>query len=648
MPAVVVTIVRYIVITVVQLGIVAAIEKYVLPLINKGIEAIMVTFGVDREEATDIMANSVIATLESIGIFAAVMSTKMPVKLAEKLGFTSKGWKKRTLKPTTEAKIASKGKPVSFDIKNPKIITAAESAEIVVAAQRNVLGFKPAYDILLKVVGVTFMGFMVVGNWIDFGNWNNGAYQKSMQKFIAWISFGALVPDEDYRKSLTVSDAIFSKIYNTFKIGGAQGIQDPFKGVDVPFTRDNLLDLTDQVGGQLLLLDGTASAKKVLAAVLPMIIFSTSADVDSAISKYGQPSKTTTTTATTITTPKVFTGIVSQGVVGSGLVFQSRPDDLIESLEELRVAAANNLVPYLNTFLSKVIYEVKIVSTIITKDGFKQRGTTQRIQTGTFTNGQPKYKTVTNKFATLIIYVLTDKGSRTKVTTIVLGPVDSSKLVIGINDLATLELSLSKDVVTQDLGDITKVTTDKPISIQTTTEQAQNQNNIKTTGGELLPNYWNKLGITDERWYSNEFDETSKAANLDVYTRNLAANIPFTNALKSPVVIIQQNNQTPTQNTTSVPTTVPVVNSTTQTAIKTVSNAATLYEWYKTQGQSLPSVSERSLIYEGLGLGSRNYYTGTSEQNTKLLNALKSGTNVAALPTQDFGIVNNSYLEIIR
>ena len=37
----------------------------------------------------------------------------------------------------------------------------------------------------------------------------------------------------------------------------------------------------------------------------------------------------------------------------------------------------------------------------------------------------------------------------------------------------------------------------------------------------------------------------------------------------------------------------------------------------------LPTVSRRSEIYEGLGLGNRNYYTGTAEQNSKLLMALK-------------------------
>jgi len=80
----------------------------------------------------------------------------------------------------------------------------------------------------------------------------------------------------------------------------------------------------------------------------------------------------------------------------------------------LKQAAANNLAPYLQALLGKIVYEVKVVSSIITKDGFKQTGTTQRIQTGTFANGTPKYKTVTNKFATLIVYAITDKGSRAR------------------------------------------------------------------------------------------------------------------------------------------------------------------------------------------------------------------------------------------
>ncbi|TAK04208.1 hypothetical protein EPO34_03620 [Patescibacteria group bacterium] len=51
--------------------------------------------------------------------------------------------------------------------------------------------------------------------------------------------------------------------------------------------------------------------------------------------------------------------------------------------------------------------------------------------------------------------------------------------------------------------------------------------------------------------------------------------------------------------------------------------ANTLYDYYKTKGQSLPSVQERAKTFESLGLGSSAGYKGTYEQNVSLLSALQ-------------------------
>lgn len=61
--------------------------------------------------------------------------------------------------------------------------------------------------------------------------------------------------------------------------------------------------------------------------------------------------------------------------------------------------------------------------------------------------------------------------------------------------------------------------------------------------------------------------------------------------------------------------------------------ANTLYDYYKTKGQSLPSVQERSKSFEQLGLGSGSAYKGTYEQNVSLLGALqKSSAPKPAVP----------------
>jgi len=623
MPAIVASLVRVLIQAAVQTGIFIILEKLASPIVDAAKYAVKKTFNMTDEEAEDSIANEIIDAFLMIGIIGVSIKTKMPTKVAEKLGFTSKGYVKRPVSkklPTTAKGTAAKK---AVDGISGKVIASTEATAAIETAIKTKTGFKAGYDLLIKTVGVTFMGFMVIGNWIDFGNWNNGAYQKSMQKFLSWISFGALVPDEDYRKSLTVSDEIFSKVYNTFKTGGALGIQDPYKAIEVPFTRDNLLDLTDQVGATLLLTDGSASAKKVLAATLPMIIFNTTSDVDSAITTYGGATTKTIATTTTQATTKVFTGIVSQGVVGAGLVFTSRPDDLIESAEELRAAASNNLALYLNTLLGKIVYEVKVVSSIITKDGFKQTGTTQRIQTGTYSNGTPKYKTVTNKFATIIVYAITDKGSRSKLTTIVLGPVDSAKLTVGTNDLRTLETELPSLVTTNDINEINEIKTETETVVtkkEETTKVAEEETTFKkwvivsTRSGNFQTGPFNSQKKVDteikelvNKWANKGY--TFRGASESETNPRLREFKGFSNS-----TTVESELVSDTTNSES---------STITTVKKAGADAKTLYEWYQAQGQTLPSVSGRSVIYEGLGLGQRSYYTGTAEQNTKLLNALK-------------------------
>jgi len=50
--------------------------------------------------------------------------------------------------------------------------------------------------------------------------------------------------------------------------------------------------------------------------------------------------------------------------------------------------------------------------------------------------------------------------------------------------------------------------------------------------------------------------------------------------------------------------------------------AKTLFEYYKSRGQALPGIKERSKTFEELGLGSADVYRGTGEQNIALLKRL--------------------------
>lgn len=556
MPVAAALFVRTLIQAAVSVGLFSLLDLIVGPLTDKAKSAVARAYGLTDEEAEDLLANEIIDAFALIGIVGITIKTKLPTVVAEKLRFTSKGYSKRPTTPKVPSSDVGSVAKVISETGTKAAITTAEATAAVSTIRATARGAGKAFDFLSGKLNTVFLGFLVVGGFIDFGNWETGAYSNFFQKLFATITFGLLVPNEDWRKTKTASPEVFTKVYETYKLNGAVGINDPYKLATVQFTRDNLIDLVDKVGAASLLATGNASTKDILLGTQLFIIFDPNVVNASGISATPSVPSPTVTTTTTTSTPKVFTGIVSQGVVGKGLVFESRPDDLIESKDELLQAAANNLTPYLNTLLGKIVYEVKVVPSIITKEGFKQTGTTQQIKTGTFADGSPKYKTVTNKFATLTVYALTDKGSRSKLTTIVLGPTNSAKLTINTNDLRSVETDLPSLVTTTDISAITGIETAAPVTISTPA----------SAGGKPTP-------------------------------------APVTTSSGQPAV---------------------ASSATLPSSALLGDTATTLFEWYQAQGLALPNVATRSDLYADLGLGSKSYYTGTAEQNTKLLVALKN------------------------
>lgn len=579
MPQAIAKFLRYATMALITSGAITGVQEWFNGTIEKLIEEIKDTEGVTEQEAKDILYNICVDLAINFGTVLAVIWTKSPTKGAQLLGLTSGVAKKRVLSKTATVvatNIAKDGGTKVVTGALPKILKA------------------------VAIPGSLIWLVSAVANIIEPGIYKpeqtNAVYKKLGIPFQYPQTASALKPGP----FSSTSSVTFNDYATSLEAQNVKGFSDPFAKQSRPYSRQALADLINGIYGESIL-NGKALSVKELTPLVSKYIIS-----DTKVATTSIP-KTTSVSVSPIT--KVFTGIVSQGVVGQGLVFEARPDDMIDSAEELRQAAANNLAPYLNTLLGKIVYEVKVVSSIITKEGFKQSGTTQRIQTGTDKFGNIQYKTVTNKFATLTVYALTDKGSRAKLTTIVLGPTNAAKLTIGQNDLRALETQLPADVTTSDIKEIKGIETAESITVSTPPPVATQQVTTQTQQGELLPNYWNKLGITDERWNSEEFDQASKNANKEVYEMRLKQGVPFDKALRSAV---------------SVPVTGPVVSSTVVTQVKAGANATTLYDWYQAQGQNLPSVSVRSQKYAELGLGQASYYTGTAEQNTKLLNALKS------------------------
>jgi len=490
-----------------------------------------------------------------------------------------------------------------------KTVTTSNADKILTAAAALGGGAARLISFLRKRLHDVFIAVMVAPAWLDFGNWESGAYSDFFQKVFAAITLGLIKPDEDWRKTKTASPEVFDKVYNTYKLSGAVGIEDPNKRQSVLFTRDNLIDLIDIIGAHLLLASGAASTKDVLLASQLFIVFSTptGAPPPGASSSAGGAGAVR---AVSVAPTKVYSGILSQGTLGEGLTFIPRPDDMIESVAELQEAAQNNLAAYLMTLPGKVVYEVKIVSSVVTRDGFTQTGDMQSVLSAYKADGTPVYKRVRNKFATLSLFVMTDKGSRVKIATIILGPTDSVKLNPAPNVLRALEGAIQSSILTTDVSEIKTIATSTPVTVkppETAAPPAQKsapeKNPAKPT--TQYSSRFNKDGTI-------EVTDNFKVGNFSAAGTYRPTSSTYLKLLSSGLV----SPPLPYGSTT--------VSASGGGAGAAGASAQTLFEWYQANGQPLPSVSARSQIYEAEGLGKASLYTGTAEQNTKLLAALKS------------------------
>lgn len=484
------------------------------------------TENITEQDAKDIVANILADLALNSASIMFVLRTGVGVKLAEWLGLTSRNYGKKALS------------------------VSAETAAAKIAADGGKGMAKRLMSRLVKILGKgtgVFWLFAALTQIIEPLWYQPGQIQKVLNAVgldVAVPGAGITEAPGPFSKDSSVTFSDFAK---SIEAAGVKGIMNPGAFQSQVYSRENLASLVNYVYGQNLLQGKNLKVADLLPLLSPYLV--------GASSGAALPSPTTSVT-TTPSIPKVYTGIVSQGVIGKGLSFTPRPDDLIESVEELRQAAANNLAPFLETVLGKIIYEVKIVSSIITKDGFKQTGTVQQIRSGTTATGAPKYKTVVNKFATLNLYVMTDKGVRSKISTIVLGPTNSAKLTVGINDIREVETSLPKLVTTNDINEIKGIETTQTVAVSTP----------KSAGGVSVPDLDTGSVVTPASPVSTQ----------------------------EPAIAVAGN------------------------------NALTLFDWYQAQGQSLPSVADRAILYESFGLGQKTFYTGTAEQNSKLLARLKA------------------------
>lgn len=253
----------------ITMGLVELATRFVLPLINRAIEMAVNIFKVGEEEAIDIVANEYLIAAEQLVIGAVVLRAKTPTKIAERLGFTSKGWNKRTLKPATQAKVSASKK----EIKLPTTITPQSAGEVLtaVAESRGFLNQKAKDLITILSVGVglpTGVAF-TAAQFIDFGSWESGAYTTQFQKILS--TFG-LEPDKAMPNSRVLSKDMWSKVLNVYRLDGATHINNPYTGITATFSVENLIELVDKVATNIVMEGGKPTFKNVIAGTTAFIV----------------------------------------------------------------------------------------------------------------------------------------------------------------------------------------------------------------------------------------------------------------------------------------------------------------------------------------------------------------------------------------
>ena len=637
MPVIIALFLRKLVMAAATGGITTIIQKSIDGGFKSLVYEIRDTEGVTEEDAWDIVRNITSDFLINTAGSLLALQTKLPVKTAELLGLTSKGIVKKTLKgkaAQVATKIAADGgkKLVKGSMPNwIKIAGIPASAIWLVSAIANIVEpgiYKPEQtNAVYKALGIPFQ-----------------YPSQSASDKPGPFSSDSSVTFADYYKSLEAS--------------GVKGINNTFALQTQLFNKQNLSDLVNAVYGKAVT-DGKAlSVKQLIEAVAPYLIGGNGgniniSNINSTNNNGGNnnnssavaPANAKQNAGSTTQQIKVFTGVVSQGALGQGLSFQERQDDLIENMDELKQASSNNLAPFLAALPSRVRYEIKVVSSITTKDGFTQKGNAQQVKIGTYADGKPKYKTVVNKFAVMDLYIFTDRNTKTKITTIVLGPTNALTFQPGINELNTLAEDLPKLVTTQDMNEISSITTTKDVivndtlikevyKIQELTGEYIAPPGITNSNIENAQSAVNSLKfawVNDPQlneWRNQIANATAGANTLtnlkDKENEFLKDWNAWNNRLRQMVDHYFENTPGAVRpKGYSVTDTNNIVTSVSSNGNVPNSNALTLSEWYQSQGQALPPVSERASEYERLGLGPRSYYIGTAEQNTKLLNALK-------------------------
>ena len=591
--------------SIVQLGVTLAIYTTAEAFIKAGMPLLVALltkiFGLTEQEAKDFLHDFMIDQAAAFGLTVVALRKQMPTIVSEYLGFTSKGFSKLGFAPAVKKKIETTISKVA-----PAGLTSGWGA----------------WSPVMKIMGGITAIFMLTQSIEVF------AYRpRFFTNILSFIGLGKV----SEKILIPPPTALFSNLEITQYANSLKISEDEMRGL--------LEAATEVVRGQVKV-PTQANVIKVIREDL--------------LKQKDEP-KQTAEVSRAFTAPKirVFTGIVSQGVIGAPIAFTPRQDDLIENIQELEDAAHNNEAPFLASLPGRVIREIKIVSSITTKDGFTQRGTATQVISGYNKSGTPKYRTVVNKFAVADMFLLSEKGNRTKISRIVYGPVDSIRFQPVRGDISALEATLKTSGVTSDPADLTQVISggqltmlpeisdlalplsapDAPLAVPIAVTPRDYFVNYDAffdqvfyiSGNSIVasPNFATLLTPEEKKPLQNYGEQISEGIKK-IEARGVPVN-SYTHKIFAGEI---DGRAAPQINTNSFeeffgPGDGTVAPATGGALPAAALNAGTLYDFYTAQGQPLPSVAQRAPLYESLGLGQKAYYTGTAEQNLKLLAKLQ-------------------------
>lgn len=711
MPLVIAVAIRWLIMSLAQ-GLLFGVGVSLLePLIEKAKVALKESFGLSDDDAITYIANFILDVILYAGITAATLKTKLPVKIADKLGYTSKGFVKRPLSAKAKAALPDTA-VVAAQVSGKKITNAADLIEIAEkvrpAASKLALG---GWATALSVLGLGNLMYMNMLNTLDFGAWNNSAYQEFFQKILFFLPVD---PKSNLPNSKVLSQETWQKVYAGLTTLGAQEIIDPETGVRQPFTREAAIKAVDFIAATILADGGQADTRKVMGTLAAYIIKGVATPGAGGTSLSGGTLGGGIGVGSAKTAPvqiQIYTGVISQGTLGLPNEFVARQDDMIDSLAELSAATRNNLVGFVASMPSKFFYEVAIQPTVKTRSGTAIKGDAVKVLTGYTTKGVPRYKTVYHKFAVLKLSVNDENGRVVKLATITLGPVNAVDFQPTQADVASLMSSIKADTFTSNIKDIKSIVSPTGISVLGTVPPNPNpptgtlasatlgvpnsnpaggarfiasnvtfaipaggsifvQNNprgvtplvyarsgnvVRMLNLESLVPLYDKGGYSafkaddgSEKQVTNigqvwdagiaRFEAKTGLKFYDLPQQNPAdleaafnrgtnstlpdQMTPFsgTNALNDFVAFVQNLKPGGDIDITK-PANAPVGDA---------QSAVSLKQLYAAYGKVLPDLSIRGIIYENSGFGGRSTYTGTEEQNNRLVAFLKENPNILA------------------